>query len=461
MRIYVYTILIFCSINIYGTVSSFENNIELYGIEKLSDQAMVSSLNGDDYFFGIENNKIIGKLKKIDSNIFSDYILDFSFHSFDNVIEVESIRFSNDRDYLFIICEYDGISSIHVFNFNNDNILTYNEALYLEFNKDEYITFFNILNGKNDNAEIIIGINDNIKHFSFNNNFVNQFYSIASELCSNSKINKFLQNKSINKYFVISTYNTINFKNELWVGSFGDDLVSIIKIEDIIDFQNLEYEIINNSLIYSISNNQYKQYLNINFEKMDYTTVILNIKNLNHCYFEIDDEKIYCIFDNNNYVTYPNLKKVEDRLLINTLPNLLYKYSDNLITFNENNRLIINPIEAVKNKVETSFTLNSGKIFNNFILTEEKKNNSYLINLLYIYDSEIIKLNEYDYITDRINFDDMFLVGSFINIDKSPLYLSLKDKLIFESEEQPFQLGEYVLYKINSKSYIGFGEISK
>ena len=135
--------------------SSFENNYELYGISNLTDQTLISSVKGDDYFFGIENNQIVARYKSEDREVFQEYIPDFSYHYFDKIKEVESIRFSNDRDFLYFIAEEDGVDSIYVMDFNEDNTLILREDLQIKFTGSDSISDLRAFEGFQDNGHIL------------------------------------------------------------------------------------------------------------------------------------------------------------------------------------------------------------------------------------------------------------------------------------------------------------------
>ncbi|OQY39907.1 MAG: hypothetical protein B6229_02880 [Spirochaetaceae bacterium 4572_7] len=52
---------------------SVSGSYELIGINTLSDQAMIRSISGDDYFFGIEDGKLVSRRKLRDEDFFEDF----------------------------------------------------------------------------------------------------------------------------------------------------------------------------------------------------------------------------------------------------------------------------------------------------------------------------------------------------------------------------------------------------
>lgn len=462
MKICLYVFFTLCPLFlVYSSDLSFKYNYELYGIDNLTDQAIISAPNGDDYFFGIENEQIVGKYKSHDSDVFLDYIPDFSYHNFDRVVEIESITFSNNREYLFFVSVSQGIESINVLFFNNENILTFNETLTLNFKLNEHISFFNIFNGKEDNAELIFCLDNSIKVIRFQNNFIEQKYINHVELEITGELRKIIKNKSENNCYILSIYNIELEINELWMLKIDKEIFYSQKLSDLIDYDDINYEIINNILIFSIANNNLKQYLNFDFDKMIVTSVILKIIEIRRGYYEINNEIIYCLSDNKNLVTFPELIHVEDIHTPKPLNNLIHKYSDELSISYENRIIDLTFNNFETKSFKTLYEYTSLVVLNNYIICAYRLFDDFIFKIYHFYDTELKELKEYKYLTNIDRINNIYIQNSFINFDTIPLFLTINENVLFESDSEPFQLNKYVYYKLNDTYFIGYGDINQ
>lgn len=86
---------------------SFEKSYPLYDLGDISDQTLLRTSEGDEYFFSITDGVLKVKQRVNDSDDFYDYILDPGIYSFKSVLELELAIYDGNREVLYLIAERD------------------------------------------------------------------------------------------------------------------------------------------------------------------------------------------------------------------------------------------------------------------------------------------------------------------------------------------------------------------
>ncbi|QEN06216.1 hypothetical protein EW093_16485 [Thiospirochaeta perfilievii] len=123
MKYYIFITLLLSFSFTFSNENIFENSYELYGVSNLTDQAMIRSRSGDDYFFGISQGNLIAKKKAVNSSYFDTYYLDFGLFDIDIIHGVKSVNFSNDNNILLIHCRSNSTNYILLFRFINNSLV--------------------------------------------------------------------------------------------------------------------------------------------------------------------------------------------------------------------------------------------------------------------------------------------------------------------------------------------------
>ena len=253
---------------------SVSRSYELIGINTLSDQAMVRSISGDDYFFGIEDGKLVSRRKLRDEDFFEDFFPDFNYHNFSNFKYVEETHFSNDRDMLFFVATEDGVESINVLSFDNDSILIYRDDLKID-NLTGDINFFKIIHDQKDDVRLIYNSEDSLYSRFFRNNFIIQVYDDPVSLGIRGNVYKF--NQSID--YVDSSpiiYNTLIVKDgdsyNLWAMLLHGDTVerSFIKTLSKAEADSFSMVIYGKTIQLTYRNGSNDLYIKLNFDDMTF-----------------------------------------------------------------------------------------------------------------------------------------------------------------------------------------------
>lgn len=438
----------------------FEVSYELFGITNLTDQTLISTVRGDDYFFGIEDNQIVARYRAVNSEVFQEYIPDFSYHDFNKIKEVESITFSNDRDFLYFIAEEDGVDSIYVMDFNEDHTLILRDDLQIKFRGSDSISDLRTFEGFQDNGQIFYSKNNYLKSVYFENDFVIQKYDEEIEVGIEGELFKEFSSYNyddrypyLKRLLIVLVDNTY----EMWMLGTSNKDIHVNKVKDLTidEAESLKNEIMVSRLCFTTEDGINKYFFNFNYKDMTSFVVALNLDFLEEGFFDMDDSIVYGIRDKERFLSLSDFSVLDEPDSLNLLDDSIFyyqdgatlEYSDDIFTYSNS---------------ETSFSSGIVKdvnwiVLGRYLITYRKDADNMIFNSYIISDDEFLILQS-DCSFNVDNIDPGIELNDFIvKFSGSPLYFSLLNNIIFNSEVEPLILHNKMLYRFDDISHIGDG----
>ncbi|MGL1891985.1 MAG: hypothetical protein OCD02_10180 [Spirochaetaceae bacterium] len=312
-RIVVLILFKVCLISLFSLDNNFENRYNLLDINNITDSVMISSESGSDYFFGIEDNNLIIKQKLKNSEQFLDYYLDFNYHQFDSITEVEVIHFSRNRDMVFFIGIKEDEYSINVISIKNDNLII-RDDLVIPIDSSGPIDNLLVISDIGENAQVIFNNSNSIYSVYFDNNFINQKFST---------INKFpIEGHYIKDFFISRIHPTYvehigimivenNINNEAYLVKIIKNQIKYIKITEVKEFSVNDFlQIIEGEKEAFFIDNKI---ININYDEFSYSVTDYIIRDVLPVEIKVINN-FYSLKKSNNSVEvelYSNLDKTK------------------------------------------------------------------------------------------------------------------------------------------------------
>lgn len=445
-------------VNLYSSEHSLEVVYELHGIERLTDHTIISSPSGDDYFFGISDGNLIGKVKKNDKTYFENYYQDFSNSSFDKITEIEACVFSKKDQYLMFV----GIK---------------NNEYYFEF-----LMF--------DDNENLILLEDNVKSPQRRIENLRVLYSDLDDLVtinnaedkiiiSRYKRNVLIKSSELNTKGYIDVKNILLFVKEeismfdLFFAAEDNDLSKAIYCEFDLELMNVRDEIVadNDDLnismeskggypLLSISGNHTDLLVKYNRE-LDNRVDIIDLKsfgNYSEGFFELD-KTVYGIKYDNNIVDYADFsnKNYEPISIVNNYVGMML-----------NGNYIYKDRTNIKNSLNESLVLISEydvldiKSLDKFMFLLVNDGGLSKIKAYYLSDEQFNFLSEQVVEGNIDRIDKISVEGSFVVINNGLANLSLYNYLFTEKLYSMDVINGYqFINNLNSISLINVSEALK
>lgn len=433
----IYISIISCIL--YSNNDQFEKYYPLHGIGNITDQAMIRSPEGDDYFFGIVDNNLIMKKRVNEENYFEDFYLDVSHLGITKITEVECVNFSNDLDKIFFVAEtLSGDYGIFSISFIDDilvvqNIIYHEEIIsrlnmkYFEF--DQAITSYS-LNG--DLKLALIDISDAINYFDVDIN--GDYYDIELNLSHTDD--------SCNLEFYYFTHTDEQYN--LWfIGYMGSEITTqFVKNLSLLEVENFNRVIDNNTALYS-TEDVYRTY----FRVIDNTCKYL--------IFNDNDEKGF--YETESGINYA-FKIAEDYYYVQDFEKL----PEEIISESTGTQFIDNRahIKLIDNSLEIT-TIDDKSIYDlslydeyiiigRILITIKDELSHYAVELSYISDNSLEKLSSINIDYEFVHIVPQFITEDLLLIQDSTLFIDLRNFTLHEFSSKPFVHKNYIYYLTNS-----------
>lgn len=421
-----------------------ENKFELIGVTELADQTMISSPEGDNYFIGVESNRIVSYIKKDDSSYFEQFYLDFGSTTYHNIIEVESVSFSNNRDYLYILLEDDNVYSIVVFNFDGEHLtlnnnLTLSSSVSLNNLKIDYIDEDEILLTYNCNNSLEIVTfnlsNKQYQHIEHNITGTYHFHSLqfSSESTAQYSILYYLKVDTDITLYVVDILEGLVVKKQLVTMSFDEykTLRTIVTTK-------------NSFLLYNKNDNE--RIIYIDPLNKEHRTLLFNFSDSEAVY--VDDNRLVYINDNDLlFVDSMDLIQRTDQKFHEDIIHIsddYYIYQDEeSITYKKRDIVVYKiPIE------ENYQYINIGPLLFTFNNLSFELSVKYLTNdreelLTHFNTDKYLDLHKYNVHNSFVSWGDIYFLDYYITLLKSDIKPELFQNFYLYSTNNRFFLGEY------------------
>lgn len=372
--ILLYTTLVLISGN------SFEKIYPLYGLEDISDQLLLETPEGDEYFFAIVDGSLKVKKREFDTDFFDDYIVDFSSLNLNNVIDIELAVYRGNIEVIYLITEKDNSYDIVKLTFEKDIIIADVIETY-----DYRISNLQVLNSHENNIVLsyvlhgsihLCSISNDGKINSYNIGITDQYIKLYSYY-NFHELNEIIQlfyftftdehyhlwyleidQSEISKQYV----KTVNIQE---IDSFTVDLRTGIKCFYTKGINRTYFRIIDNKCCFVIATSEFEQ-----------------------GYYEVGEEVIYCIKSNNDLIRLDTLSIVTS---IYTLrDSTLYKSDTQEIAISDNN------IYSFSNNREYNNTFEEYDLLlpmGNFLMSFRGNNNG-IFTFYHVGENKLEILNE-------------------------------------------------------------------
>lgn len=455
-------IIIFFFLTVFSVHSNthmFEKVYEFTDMNNLTDQAIIQSPLEEDYFFSVDNDQLKGKIKHKNNSYFSDYTLDFSYHNFETIGEIESICFSNNRYYLFFTAKEDGIETINVMSFNQEGQLIYREDLRIIFNMDDRLSDFKVYKYNNDNAVLTYTLNGEYKVNIFENDFETQMFHESVSLPVKGdiikdfhKINFTGSTQYLEKTLLIKSSNDF----ELWTVFISGKEIHSEKVSDLSEEEALNFnQATGDNLLYFQTETEntlsffFPDHRNSNHERVSF-----NKSDITQGYFNVDGKLLYGIYilSENAFFSLRKFSRLEGAAITPAASTLL---NEPLIEFDQGEFFILG--EKAKNEAMINPLM---KIlpFYKFILTMTPVENVTQAELFIISQEELILCQTFhtEKLADK-NTSSLYQVNGFYRIGNSDFYITIHQDQIFYSETEPQLFSNYVFFKDDNVYKLGYG----
>lgn len=438
----------------------FEKTYELQGITNLTDQAMITSPNGDDYFFGIENNQIIGKYRASNSSVFTDYIPDFSHHNFDKIKEVETLSFDNQVKILAVVAEDDGEDLIFIMSFNKEDTIVFRESFILRPDNSGLISNLTIFKDSINDPVLMYNRDGKICLVRFNKAYT-RLYHMSLELKRDLEeevyseeivlpINGVIEKSYISNYILDDLDNFLyvfiidnNGQNELWMLNICGYDYKTLKITDLNQVQSnsLTQEVDNENIILKIDDSISTIYYSINPEDFKFELMQkddLSAPELGFYFSGKEVRKgIYYKSDSVGYY-YNNNKK-------NIIPDFS-EMSDTVFYANDIDNVIYDRIEEIEEKsIDDNFLY-----IDRYLFIVSKDVSSINIKAFYFYfEDGFTKIDSKTFKNNQKNIRKLLFEDEYLKFGETSIYYSLFKNFLVESSIKPTNFNNYTLYKID------------
>lgn len=427
-------------------VHSFENQFEetypLYGIDNLTDQAMVRSPEGDDYFFGIQDGDLIVKKKNTDSDFFDDFYLDFGDIILKETVFLESVIMSNNQPLLLAVISDGESFKVITITFKED--LSYEIEIIID--QISNIESFGVEKVKNDSLIIILkGQEELLLYFYDNDNSI--ITNLPHNITGLVKNMFIINNSSIETDLSIFCETDELDLSKLWYVSIVDKVVKshFLKIcnsdelYNIQEFYNLNYP------YYFTTSNQEKTIYWFEGEKCNFHSYTSSSEKLG--YYSNGTELFYCILIDNKLFKFGAVFTEIDSSHFEYRQDILYfSYEDSIIR-KEADSLVCENLENFNQRYE--IVVDNYEMMNQLLLIQDIDGFLKTFKLYFFtYDTlyELMSFNSDAIIEDyKLSFDQ-----SFLRIGQTDMYIDSLTFQLFESEITPTLLDDYVLYRIES-----------
>lgn len=451
MKICLYIFFTLCPLFfVYSSDLPFKYNYELYGIDNLTDQAIISAPNGDDYFFGIEKEQIVSKFKSSDSDVFLDYIPDFSYHNFDSITELAREQIDNQSDVLVFIGEEKNTPSINIMTFNKEFQLKYRENFKIYFSSTDVITDLQVMCVDRYIVKIIYIRNDVLYTYELDTSLNTNTYNEKSTDLK-GQILKIIDNITVIK-------NVDKF--ELWyVGINDDDLrIKYLKPLEQIEAESIKVILAGNGCLIMMTNGEYDTYLNIDSETLliEELTIPIDIKIK---LYKLDGEYTYGvkvddkIINIKNFYEYTDINNIE---IIN--PDSYYSEDSFLLFYNIEKEIYT--YTNLRNQTKYDFkipNLNRSILIDDYltVLISDGAINKY--KRYYLGWNKVFELTDNPYFSIEEDIYLLNISNDSLNLNDSFIYYTSCNNQFIYSESIPVVDNDFVLYKQEGLYSLGLG----
>lgn len=438
-----FLLLIFLSVKL--SCINFEQVYPLGDIGDVTDQVMVRSPNGDDYFFFVESEKLFIKRRLSDTDVFTDYYLDWGIYDFNQIFEVESVQLSNNENKIFIVSRDVDEYGIYLLTFNKNNI-EIKKNIYRSANK-----ICDLLAENYQNDTVLMG-------FSESNRLQIGLFDTRDKLL-------LFKHSIKDKFHNLKIY--LNHTDDLFSPHifFFSELNGLITLW----FLNIRDQDITAQFIKELTNNEVENFIRDEryissgyFTRDDFDTLFRIVED--QCYFivlksnydlkySLTSDKItpYIITDHNvfnvdNFSLYKNSLVFDNSLI----------YIDDELKIETENNLI-----KVSSK-KSQYLINRDNyydllLFNRFLITVEEISSRYILDINYFDDRSLLNISSAE-LVEPVVLSRFYpiLCNGYLTLSGSNIIISLEtfNPYIIDG---PFEKHSNYIYlkDENGKAFLG------
>lgn len=432
-----------------ANTESLNESYELTGLKNPGDVAMIQALNGDDYFIATEMGEMKIKVKKREDLSFTDHVQDFSWHNFDQFKALEAVRFSNYRDYLFFIAVKEGVESLNVLSFDENNIPVYRNDLKLDFEPGLSIDYLKIVNLDRDNALIIYSSDDQIYTRRFENDFKTSEYLSHEDLGISGELVNVFYHKDFYRPEILKEVTYIvkasSGEFELWKVSIYTDQIKAFKAAQLTEAQAMSFRrVLENDSLYNVSYDP-ETLTYYRFNDMESTLYEFPRTEAERGYYYVDEQLIYGVYNSvtrelfslkDFYTVETSSPVIKRDNILNASPSIEFKEGSFYLS---GNQIVHSDFENPSACVFATFL--DGLLIAGFHDAGVLKVGVYHFEGTDLIEKQYFRLNS----VQNTDFSDLHSMGGLIRLGDSGIYYSVWDNEFFISERVPVLLEDYIL----------------